>query len=373
MAFSNFYTDCCLNYSERGSVGIKPATVSFPVDFIRCIAIVLIILVHTSGFPYQFLNANISSMDVVNWFTTNVYNAIGTVGVPLFVMLSGALLLSPDKADQPLRVFYKKRLDRIALPFIFWTIIYFIWTTTVLSKPLTLYNIGQGLLGGSYYHIWYIYLLMGLYAVTPVMRVLVKNLSRNLFSYLLILWFAGTVITPFIHTFTTYTFNPVMFVLFDWIGYFLLGIYLLSAKFSRRIAITAAVLGLLGSIIGDWIITGTLGQQYTGYFHNYMSATTIVGSGAIFFILLSTRPNLLQNNGKVNRVMHWVSENTLGIYLIHIMVLVALSYPIFGVYLNSLTYMPLFDVPIYTALVFGISAALVFLLKQLPYVHKLVG
>ena len=351
----------------------KPATVNFSVDLIRCIAIVLIILVHTSGFPYQFYNPNISGIDIANWFGTNVYDAIGMLGLPLFVMLSGALLLTPDKADEPLRVFYKKRLDRIALPFIFWTIVYFIFSFTIIGKPLSLYNVEQGLLGGSHYHLWYLYVLMGLYAVTPIMRVLVKHLNRRLFSYLLILWFAGTVITPFIHTFTTFNFNPVMFVFFDWIGYFLLGIYLLSANFSRKIGITVAVLGLLGTVVGDWIVTATAGQQFTGYFHNYMSATTILASAAVFSLLLSATPTRLQSQGKISRVMHWVSQNTMGIYLIHIIVLVALTYRVFGIFLNSLTYLPLIDVPIYTALVFVISAALVFALKKIPYVKKLIG
>jgi surface polysaccharide O-acyltransferase-like enzyme len=351
----------------------KQATVNFPVDLIRCIAIVLIILVHTSGFPYQFYNANITSLDIANWFTVNAFDAFGMIGVPLFVMLTGALLLTPDKADEPLKVFYKKRLDRIALPFIFWTIVYFIWSFTVLGKPLSLYNVEQGLLGGSYYHLWYLYLLMGLYAVTPIMRVLVKNLNRSLFSYLLILWFAGTVITPAIHTFTTFDFNPVMFIFFDSIGYFLLGIYLLSANFSRKTAITAAVLGILGTVLGDWVVTGTAGQQYTGYFHNYMSATTIIASVAIFFLLLKATPNRLQSHCKISRVMHWVSQNTLDIYLIHIIVLVALTNRVFGVFLNTLTYIPLIDVPIYTVLVFVISAFLVFMLKKIPYVKKLIG
>jgi surface polysaccharide O-acyltransferase-like enzyme len=57
-------------------------------------------------------------MDVFNWFTVNVYDVLGMVGVPLFVMLSGALLLNPNKAEEPLSVFYRKRLNRIALPFI---------------------------------------------------------------------------------------------------------------------------------------------------------------------------------------------------------------------------------------------------------------
>lgn len=351
----------------------KPEAINFSVDLIRFIAIFLIILVHTSGFPYRFLNAEITSMDVVNWFTTDVYNAIAMVGVPLFIMLTGVLLLNPNKAEEPLRVFYKKRLNRIALPFVFWSLVYLFWTWSILGKPLTLFNLGQSALEGTYTHLWYIYLLMGLYSITPILRVLVKHLKRDLFFYLLILWFAGTVITPMIQTFTAFNFNPVMFVFFNWIGYFLLGVYLLQSKITRLKAYSMAALGLLGAIVGDWLLTATAGEQFTGFFHNYMSATIIIGSAAVFFLLTTVRPSQIENHANTNRVLHWISENTLPIYLIHIIVMVAFTNKIMGVFLNSLTYIPLVDVPIFTFIVLGVSAAIVYCLKKIPYAKKLIG
>jgi surface polysaccharide O-acyltransferase-like enzyme len=358
---------------QMEKLGVKPEAANFSVDLIRCIAIVLIILVHTSGYPIRFFNPQITTIDVVNWFTTDVYAAFGMIGVPLFVMLTGALLLNPNKADEPLKVFYKKRLDRIALPFIFWTLVYFAWTFTVLGKPLTYFNIGQGLIGGSYLHLWYIYLLMGLYSVTPVLRVLVKHIDRKLFTYLLVLWFAGTVITPAIHTFTSFSFNPVVFVFFDWVGYYLLGIYLLTADLRRPMAYLGGFFGFLGAVIGDWIVTASMGEQYTGYFHNYMSATAIIGAAAIFFLLTTVPANRFESHPMANRVIHWISQNTLPIYLIHIIVLVAFTNQVLGVYLNTLTNIPLLDVPIYTALVFGVSTVSVFVLKQIPYVKRAIG
>lgn len=351
----------------------KSAVVDVPVDLIRFIAIILIILLHASGYPYRFLNAEITAMDVVNWFTVNVYDVLGMVGVPLFVMLSGALLLNPNKTDEPLSVFYKKRLDRIALPFIFWTLIYFAWTFSILGKPLTLFNVGQGLLSGAYFHLWYLYLLMGLYAVTPVLRVLVKHLNRKLFLYLLILWFTGTVTTPIIHNFTDFSFDPITFVFFNWVGYFLFGVYLIKAHIRRTAAYVVAVLGLVGAVIGDWLITGVVGEQFTGTFHNYMSATIIVGSTALFFYLTTLNTRRLDRHVTLNRFIGWVSQNTLPIYLIHMLVLVTFTQGLFGFYLNTLTFLPLVDVPLFAFIVFGVSASIIYVLKRIPYITKLVG
>ena len=218
-----------------------------------------------------------------------------------------------------------------------------------------------------------LYLLMGLYAVTPILRVLVKHLNRKLFTYLLLLWFAGTVTTPFIHTFTDFNFQPVVFVFFDWVGYFLLGIYLLNSSIRRKTAYAAAALGLLGVILGDWLLTATAGEQFTGTFHNYMSATMIVGTAAVFFLLTTTKPTRLESHATASRFIRWVSQNTLLIYLIHIIVIETLTFGFFGVYLNTLTYLPLIDIPVFAFIVFGVSAALVYGLKKIPYVKKLIG
>ncbi len=186
------------------------------------------------------------------------------------------------------------------------------------------------MLGGSYYHLWYLYLLMGLYAVTPILRVLVKHLNRKLFAYLLILWVAGTVSTPFIHTFTDFEFSPVAFVFFDWVGYYLLGLYLLESNLRRSKAYLLVFTGLLGAIVGEWFLTATTGQQYMGFFHNYMSATIIIASAGFFFILTSGNTNRLGSYPTLYRVIHWVSVNTFPIYLIHMLVLVTLTANVLG-------------------------------------------
>ena len=103
----------------------KPANADYPVDLIRIIAIVMVILVHSSFFPYS-IPGEITPIVIVNWFTANFYGAIGYLGVPLFVMLSGALLLNPAKADEPMGVFFKKRFNRIGRRLFFglWCILF---------------------------------------------------------------------------------------------------------------------------------------------------------------------------------------------------------------------------------------------------------
>jgi peptidoglycan/LPS O-acetylase OafA/YrhL len=207
------------------------------------------------------------------------------------------------------------------------------------------------------------------------LRVLVKHLDRKLFTYLLILWFAGTVVPPLIHTFTDWSYQPLWFVFTDWVGFYLLGLYLLTFKVRKSIVISAAVLGLLGAILGDWALVAIEGTEHIGYFHNYLSGNMIIAAAAVFVLLIAVPPAKITSHIKVNRVMHWVSENTLPIYLIHMIVLETFSLGLLtgGVYLNRFTYNLAIDVPLFVLIVFVISAVSVYLLKKIPYMSKLIG
>ena len=338
----------------------------------RTIAIMMVVFVHASSFPYS-IPGQITPLVMFNWFTSDVYGAIGYLGVPLFVMLSGALLLDPAKADEPMGEFYKKRFNRIGLPLVFWTIIFFAWNYSVHGVPLTLFNIGQGLLTGSYPILWFLYLVVGLYLATPILRVLVKHIDRQKFTLLVVLWFIGTIIVPFLQTFTAFTFNPVMFVFTDWAGFFLLGVYLVQSKMRRAVVYPTIVLGLLVAILGEWFITAAFGQAKTGYFHGYLSFNMILASAALFLVLVSIpRGRIEKGNGILMRLMHWIGQNTLPFYLLHVIVLEVLQIGLWGLR-YPYTGMVLIDAIGLFAASFTLSAILIYALKKVPLISRLVG
>lgn len=351
----------------------KPAEVDFSVDLIRVIAIVLVVLVHAAVFPYP-MQGQVTLTLAFNWWTTDVYGAVANISVPLFVMLSGALLLNPVKADEPMRVFFKKRFARIGLPMIFWTVAYFLWGYYMHGYPLTPSSILEGVLGGSYYHLWFLYLLVGLYLVTPVLRVLVQHLDRHRFRYLLALWVVGSFLVPFFQVFLDFNFNPVMFVFTGWVGYFLLGYYLLKSKVSSRTLIAGVVLGLLGAIIGDAVAPAIMGTAATGFFRSPLTFNMIIASAAMFLILLAVPATKIQNgNATVNRVIHWISQNTLAIYLFHVMVLETLENGYLGYTLNIFSFSPILEVPALTALTFALTCLILYPLKKIPCVSRVLG
>jgi surface polysaccharide O-acyltransferase-like enzyme len=104
-----------------------------------------------------------------------------------------------------------------------------------------------------------------------------------------------------------------------------------------------------------------------------MNPTIIIASVALFTLLISIDFSGISKHTKTSRVLHWVSENTLPLYLIHMIVLVTLSVNVFGVWLNRATFIPLLDVPIFAAIVFAASAALVYVFKKVPVLKRLIG
>src|SRR5512136_926111 len=112
----------------------KNSEISAPVDLIRTVAILLVIMVHAAIEPHPIVTL-MNQAEVIRWFTVNTYDAFADPSVPLFVMLSGALLLEPGKIE-PIRVFLKKRAMRLGLPFIFWGAAYFLWRFFVNHEAL---------------------------------------------------------------------------------------------------------------------------------------------------------------------------------------------------------------------------------------------
>ena len=331
------------------------------------------ILLHASAFPYP-IPVDITPTVTWNWWTINVYGALGSLGVPLFVMLSGALLLEPSKAEEPLGVFFKKRFNRVGLPIIFWSIAYFAWNFYVHGEPLSLDIVLQGLLSGSYVHLWFLYLLVGLYLITPVLRVMVKHLDWKKFKYLTALWFVGTVSVPLINTFGAFSFNPVLFVFTGWIGYFLLGIFLQKVKVRSWILALGTILGLVGAVVGAYATAALVGERFITFFHESLSFNMIIASTAVFLLLIAIPASRIQSrHANFNRLVHWISQNTLPIYLLHLMVLESLELGFLGLTLNRNTMNPIIEVPLITIITLLLSAAIIYPLNKIPFVKKLIG
>lgn len=172
------------------------------MDVIKLIAIFLVISNHCAD---NVTPIERSSDWYVVWGT--FYNSFTRPAVPLFVMVTGALLL-PLKME--ITTFYRKRMLRVLVPFLVWSLLYnlFPWFTGLLGlDPMLIndffkwvepsqafgdafHNLWRVLFNFSNYalQMWYVYVLIGIYLLLPFISTWLKNASKKEFKIFIGFW-----------------------------------------------------------------------------------------------------------------------------------------------------------------------------------------
>jgi surface polysaccharide O-acyltransferase-like enzyme len=347
------------------------------VDLIRTVAMIGVILLHASGrwlITSQELN-QMNQLEFLRWVVVDIYQSMAVISVPLFLMLTGALLLQPEK-DESLTVFFKKRWARIGLPFLFWISAYFVWDFLVKGIPFDWSVIVQGLLNGPYTHIWYMYVLIGLYLLTPIFRIFIAHANQEMIKYFIILWFVGVATIPFFNLLTIFKLHQDVFALTGYIGFFVLGTYLPTVKMRRSTIAALMAVGIALTVLGTYVlaVTGQDSEMY--FFQEYRSPTVILSSVMVFMMLLTVQPPSVQKGvccSKLNRLVKLISQNTLSIYLFHVMVIESFQNGYLGFAINRDTMNSIIEIPLLTTIVLFVSLAIILLSKKLPYLPKLLG
>lgn len=156
-------------------------------DLIRAISCFFVVCIHCSAEVEQMHDTQGFSLggDVL-WFT---WHHIINAAVPMFCMLSGALLLG-GKITPP-QSFLQRRLRRIIIPFVFWTIALFVlrvfkehWTIDgTLFLKFCKMLLSDGVMGIY----WFVYMIIGLYFITPLIHPYFKNADKKSINYAVIL------------------------------------------------------------------------------------------------------------------------------------------------------------------------------------------
>jgi surface polysaccharide O-acyltransferase-like enzyme len=346
-----------------------------PVDLIRTVAITMVLVYHAITEPYNAALLSSTQYSVL-WLSSTIYESFVIMGVPLFVMLSGSLLLQPSKVNEPIRVFLKKRLGRIGLAFLFWSAIYLVWNYYVIHKALTVNSVIQMFLsGGVDYQFWFIYLIMGLYLITPILRIVVAYADRKVLRYLIILWFIGVGLIPLFHLISGFSLDNNLFLVGGYIGYFVLGFYLIGNHVRTKLLKWLLAGSIIWTIIGAYLMAylfHSLNQYY--FFFDTLSANVIIAS-IVVCMLLSKFPSDWpgKSHPKLSRLMHVISLNTLPIYFFHVIVLETLNMGFLGFKLSLTVISPVIEIPLAAAATLFLTLGLILLMKKVPILRKLIG
>lgn len=312
------------------------------IEILRVLCAFLVVGIHVTPNP-----ANMDQISVL------IFDSITRVGLPIFFVISGYFLLS-EKDDG--KSIFKKVVDRstkLLIPFAC-----FLLVDMMLRKGISLpsweavnFYITTILNGASRFsaHYWFVYSMLGLYVIYPVLTYVLRKLTGREFFILIALLFsikAYQVYFPIILPNFAYTPRIAFPALDTWFLYFLLGraIYLLPKKDYQRYA----VIGFIVSVVATALAIKA-GQAFKPY---DMGLNMYLMAGAMMYMFHSMSINQL--SPILNWVVSFVSKNTYGIYLIHIFVLQVIAYKYLDlkpIVLNS----PAIGVPVVTVIIFLIS------------------
>ena len=133
-------------------------------------------------------------------------------------------------------------------------------------------------------------MLLGLYLLTPILRIFLAHANQTIIKYFVILWFLGVAIIPFFGLFTTYQLSSNVFTIAGYVGYFVLGTYLLTVQIRRSTLSIFMILGIALTAIGTYVLAATVGGAETYFFQDYFSPTLILASVMVFLLILTIQP-----------------------------------------------------------------------------------
>jgi surface polysaccharide O-acyltransferase-like enzyme len=301
-----------------------------------------------------------------SWWIGNVADSMSRWSVPFFVMITGYLLLS--RPCDSLKEFYVRRFSRIMIPLVFWTVFYL--GLDFLLGPMTIMAASKLVIAGiPYVHMWYLYMLLGLYLVAPlIMKFVVVSSRRRLLWATALCLCLGVVISYVLPAQITGTFLDLFP---QFIGYFIAGYYIATVE-TKQIRPILLWVGFVASVLGVALLTALLMPFEAApwdFTYRYLNPLVILMSLCLFYIVVQgldtdsqCTPSLLM------KIVSFLAPLTLGIYLVHPFFMLLIRHFLWPVSLR----IPLIEIPIWTLMTFALSAVLVAIVRLIPGVRRIV-
>ncbi len=366
------------------------------LDVVRFIAMFTVVCCHCTD-PFNFYPGTAPNIGEIKLWGA-IYGSVLRPCVPLFVMITGALLL-PVRGDAS--TFYKKRIPRVFYPFLIWSVLYnlFPWITGLLGlNPQIILDFfpyaGEEVMQQSFsvsleyilmipfnfsilaVHMWYIYLLIGLYLYLPVFSAWVEKASERAKLMFLLAW-GITLLLPYYYQFVsnylwgTCSWNSfgMLYAFAGFNGYLLLGHYLKNLEWSLKktlaIGIPMFAVGYAVTFLGFRHITAL--PEYTDemleLFFTYCSLNVVMMTIPVFMLAKKVKVN----SERMKKALANLTVCGFGIYMIHYF----FTGP--SVVLMRAINMPIgLQIPVAAILAFAVSWGLVWLIYRAGKVAKYI-
>lgn len=335
------------------------------LDNLRIFAILSVITIHVTA-----TRLNIEELGSYNWIVMNIFNKCVQYAVPVFVMISGALLLCNEIS---IKKIYSKMILRIVCAYLFWNLFYA--TSHNIVRPLLtneevqIQNFIDEMVNGRY-HLWYCRMIIGLYILIPICRKIVK--CDELLRYTLIVLLIFSIVIPSIKQcygmeWLVSITNNMGLDSGKYIFYFLLGYYISQYKGEKNrkkiIEIIGGLALLCTSVLTTYISCNKMGIIIENI--KYLEDIFIVGiSIAIFVIFKESKYLNIENSISV-----YVANRCFGIYLVHDYFVGGLD----SLGLTTVCINPILAIPGIVIIVFALSFFVTCICRKIPVIGKYIS
>lgn len=331
----------------------KERNLSF--DLLRIVCCFLVIGIHVTPVYDWSSNTDVSQFEKI---LSLLIQSLVRVGLPVFFIISGMFLLN-ERLDN-ITAFYKKRISAILIPFLVFSFIHFLANNLSGNVDNVSYILPQYLKDltnsiGISVHFWFVYSILGLYLVAPLLSLLISKVDATKALFAIVALIALKAYAVYIKPLIPFIDVPDFPV---WVVYFMVGGLLPKLpKFRKQKTLSWLFIGYISTCAFGYIqFNGLMGSDYPIY-----------DAGLNMFIfsvsLCILFKDYLCNVGpKVKRSIIFLSANSYGVYLIHILVLQQLSK-----YMNmswSVGHVVVYTISI-TILVFIVSNGMSFIINKL--------
>lgn len=349
------------------------------VDTLKLLAILGVITIHISATP--LVSLRIASLD---WYIALFFGSIIRWAVPIFLMCSGVLFLKADK-DITTKQIFTKYLFRILCALFVWAAFYeaidilrAFYRIGYIDYDIIYKSIKSILTFNTHTHLYYLYIVILIYSLLPIIRVFTGTANKKQLEYLIIVWIVLGIILPFAIQFRPFSLvkgmvrqYPISMV-YSAIGYFVLGHYMNKYTLKKWTNYSLYFIGVIGFLVTLWGTASssiTKDSVYTLYLEG-MTPNVAAMAAAVFLLVknlsMRERQGREASTYKKRKIISYISKGSFCIYLVHIAFIDLLR----GLYLTFPEANTLITIPLLVIVVFMLSIGAYFVLSKIPVVKK---
>ncbi|WP_434564802.1 acyltransferase [Thermoanaerobacterium thermosaccharolyticum] len=285
------------------------------IDVLKGMSIIAVLIIHTTSIAVSDLDKS-----SLSYIVFAVLNRFSQFAVPAFIFASSMLLMYNYSDGDNWKLFYKKRFKNVLLPYIVWTMIYGIYLYVIYNEPLkSILTVENLFLGGMFYHLYFIVIIVQLYLLFPILLYIYKLISKNTYTVVLSIVLFQMIDVIVYRYFISKFFQNSSLLFITYISFIIAGIYVgenireWGKYYHKKWLNSFFAVIVFGYLFIDISLKVFANKpinihQYNIYYYTYTLVTSL------FFFALSTK---ILNYHALSGLLTSTGKLSFGIYLSH--------------------------------------------------------